>query len=677
LYVITFYSFKGGVGRTMALVNVAAELVRRGRKVLVVDFDLEAPGLETYKHLRPAKPYPGIVEYVTEFRRSYAVPNVFDYIYEAKAIGKKGGRLWVMSAGRRDRAYRNALASLDWQRLYKNEDGFLLFEDTKKGWEEALQPDYVLIDSRTGDTDVLGICTRQLPHSVVLMFTPNEQNLVGLKNVCEDIRREETEGLKKKIRLHFVATNVPDLDDENRILRQQINAFRERLAFTELSSVIRRYENLTLLNQNVFVLDRPHSKLARSYRRLVRTLLKDNLGDRDGALFFLQDYRERHKTRIEGTDRVNRLSPAAQMSSDRTVYVHSIQMVRDGTVYVHDNEGRWVMSVSQLEDKNSLREIARHFDSDAEILNKVAECFIVEEDFRNAVQMFDWALRSKPNHAGALLHRAICKLNLALVDEAADDLIACLRLPVSDAPFSAINNPVDNRAIFMRQFHSRALAKLHDIAPRRILDVADMLETQSLQGVEAELVADFLCDTEEGIPRAARLLRASLAGDETKRFGSVAVRALLRARCWKEILDLKGAERLEQKGAGSILELALACWGEDGEVPKSLCKQALEAILSDEQFLINWGFQAVALLSWGAGNVADAIEHLKQAEHRARAQTDDSFSSENADKVFSVWRLSNVSIEQFMEDCQMLRRMFQGEPLRPTFLGPPLSSKPK
>jgi len=42
LYVITFYSFKGGVGRTMALVNTAAELARRGRKVLVVDFDLEA-----------------------------------------------------------------------------------------------------------------------------------------------------------------------------------------------------------------------------------------------------------------------------------------------------------------------------------------------------------------------------------------------------------------------------------------------------------------------------------------------------------------------------------------------------------------------------------------------------------------------------------------------------------
>src|SRR5260370_5393266 len=198
----------------MALVNIAAELVRRGRKVLVVDWDLEAPGLETYKHLQPPKPHPGIVEYVTEFRRSNAVPDFHDYMYETKPIGNKGGRLWVMPAGRRDRAYRTALANLDWQRLYKEEEGFLLFEDSKMGWQEELKPDYVLIDSRTGDTDVLGICTRQLPDSVVLMFTPNEQNLAGLENICRDIRREATEGLKKQIRLHFVASNVPNLDDE-------------------------------------------------------------------------------------------------------------------------------------------------------------------------------------------------------------------------------------------------------------------------------------------------------------------------------------------------------------------------------------------------------------------------------------------------------------------------------
>ncbi len=339
MYVITFYSFKGGVGRTMALVNIAAELVRRGRKVLVVDFDLEAPGLETYKRLKPPKPHPGIVEYVTEFRRTWHAPEPLDYMYETKPIGKKGGHLWVMPAGRRDRDYRSALAKLDWQRLYKEEDGFLLFEDTKKGWEEELNPDYVLIDSRTGDTDVLGICTRQLPDAVVLMFAPNEQNRIGLEGVCPDIRREETQGLKKKIRLHFVAANVPNLDDENRVLHRQIRAFRKRLQFREFSGVIRRYDNLNLLDQSVFTLDRPHTRLARSYRRLLRTLLQDNPADREGAMLFLQGYSKRREARIESNDGVR---PRFTMQG------------RDGQVLVPDAEGRFVPSIPQMEDKSRL-----------------------------------------------------------------------------------------------------------------------------------------------------------------------------------------------------------------------------------------------------------------------------------------------------------------------------------
>jgi MinD-like ATPase involved in chromosome partitioning or flagellar assembly len=46
--IVTFYSYKGGVGRSMALANVAVLLARRSLKVLAVDWDLEAPGLEPY-----------------------------------------------------------------------------------------------------------------------------------------------------------------------------------------------------------------------------------------------------------------------------------------------------------------------------------------------------------------------------------------------------------------------------------------------------------------------------------------------------------------------------------------------------------------------------------------------------------------------------------------------------
>lgn len=46
--IYTFYSFKGGVGRSMALSNVAEFLYSRGARVLMVDWDLEAPGLESF-----------------------------------------------------------------------------------------------------------------------------------------------------------------------------------------------------------------------------------------------------------------------------------------------------------------------------------------------------------------------------------------------------------------------------------------------------------------------------------------------------------------------------------------------------------------------------------------------------------------------------------------------------
>src|SRR5207244_7029673 len=124
----------------------------------------------------------------------------------------------VMPAGQRDATYQSALARIDWPKLYREEDGFLLFEDTKAQWEQEYKPDYVLIDSRTGHTDVEGICTRQLPDAVVVLFFPNEQNLVGLQDVCRRIRSEQTSGLEKLIQLHFAMSNVPDLDDEDRVL---------------------------------------------------------------------------------------------------------------------------------------------------------------------------------------------------------------------------------------------------------------------------------------------------------------------------------------------------------------------------------------------------------------------------------------------------------------------------
>ena len=287
MYVTTFYSFKGGVGRTMALVNAAVTLALRGRRVLVVDFDVEAPGLDTFDVLQTREAVPGVIDFVTRYLDSGQAPDVTDYIGACPEIGDEGGQLWIMPSGKSD-SYAANFNQVDWGELYERQEGYLLFEDLKEQWNQVLRPDYVLIDSRTGHTDACGICTRQLPDSVVVFFFPNEQNLRGLNEVVGDIRSEADEPRNKTIELHFVMSNVPDLDDEDQILKKKIDAFQDRLGFRREPMVIHRYDSLSLLNQVVFAKDRPRSRLAKEYEEIVREISSRNWQDRDGALEYIR-----------------------------------------------------------------------------------------------------------------------------------------------------------------------------------------------------------------------------------------------------------------------------------------------------------------------------------------------------------------------------------------------------
>lgn len=294
MYVTTFYSFKGGVGRTMALANVAVDLARRGKRVLVVDFDLEAPGLDTFDLPRPTGPTPGVVDFVQHYLQSNQAPDVRAYLYESPGVGQDGGGLWIMPSGAPGETYAQRLAEIDWTDLYEHHDGYLLFEDLKLQWEEFIKPEYVFIDSRTGHTDVAGICTRQLPDAVVALFFPNKQNLRGLSKVVRDIRAEEMGSRRKAIRLHFVMSNVPDIDDENQILAEILDSFKNDLGFKEDPMIIHRYQSLDLLRQSIFSKDRPNSRLAEEYRELVEEIRFNNLGDRDSAIRYLRSHRNKN-----------------------------------------------------------------------------------------------------------------------------------------------------------------------------------------------------------------------------------------------------------------------------------------------------------------------------------------------------------------------------------------------
>jgi len=186
--VVTFYSYKGGVGRSFALANVGTLLARWGFRVLCIDFDLEAPGLAHFFDSVDPDPgtrdwlqaAPGLVELVTGFRRSPQAPLPWaDYVRRLEHPSLGG--ISLMKAGRADKTYTQRLRRLNWKALYRSGLGSALERMFDELREEF---DYVLIDSRTGVTDFSGIIAAQLPDVLAFLFTANEQSLEGSVEVA-------------------------------------------------------------------------------------------------------------------------------------------------------------------------------------------------------------------------------------------------------------------------------------------------------------------------------------------------------------------------------------------------------------------------------------------------------------------------------------------------------------
>jgi hypothetical protein len=94
----------------------------------------------------------------------------------------KGGRIDLLPAGRQDDRYALTVSSFNWQNFYERLGGGGFFEAVKA--RARANYDYVLIDSRTGVSDTAGICSVQMPDTLVVCFTYNNQSIKGAAAVA-------------------------------------------------------------------------------------------------------------------------------------------------------------------------------------------------------------------------------------------------------------------------------------------------------------------------------------------------------------------------------------------------------------------------------------------------------------------------------------------------------------
>ncbi|WP_327237292.1 FxSxx-COOH system tetratricopeptide repeat protein [Streptomyces sp. NBC_01317] len=204
--IVTFYSYKGGTGRTMALANTAWILAANGKRVLAVDWDLEAPGLHRFFHpfLDPSTlgATTGVIDLITEYawaatspversddwHRDYARIQPHAVSLTPENLGWEfpaGGTLDFVSAGKQNREYSATVSTFDWDNFYDRLGGGHFFDALRDDMKANY--DYVLIDSRTGLSDIADICTVHLPDVLVDCFTLSDQSIDGAAAVARQI----------------------------------------------------------------------------------------------------------------------------------------------------------------------------------------------------------------------------------------------------------------------------------------------------------------------------------------------------------------------------------------------------------------------------------------------------------------------------------------------------------
>jgi WD40 repeat protein len=255
--IFTFYSFKGGVGRSMAVAGIANLFARHGLRVLVVDFDLEAPGIERYffdaEESRRVREGPGLIDLLTTYKRALTSEAEFAraefkrwHTFVTEAIpraGESGGVVDLITAGRREpqeklREYALRVRTFDWQDFFDNWKGDSFFDWLRRQLTGPMPGyDVVLVDSRTGVTEMGGICAYQLADVAVMLCAANYQNLEGTVAVANDFRSDAVLALRRGRPLDVLIIPAR-LEDKNPGLEAFLERFEELFASSGLPKVL-------------------------------------------------------------------------------------------------------------------------------------------------------------------------------------------------------------------------------------------------------------------------------------------------------------------------------------------------------------------------------------------------------------------------------------------------------
>lgn len=230
---VVFASYKSGVGRTLAVANLAHFLSNLGQRVVALDLDLETPGLqyklEAANAGGPGTDRSGTLDLYEAFadRRPLAVEDAMIPVKGPAAAG--AGAIFLLEAGLGRADYWRRLAAFPWRRLISGgapHEPTLPHIDLRAGElllalateiELGPKPDVLLIDAPSGPSELADLAAALLADDVVLMLAHNRESLDGTAALITALtsapRPIEPDEPERPLRIFPVISRLPELPE--------------------------------------------------------------------------------------------------------------------------------------------------------------------------------------------------------------------------------------------------------------------------------------------------------------------------------------------------------------------------------------------------------------------------------------------------------------------------------
>jgi len=247
--IVTIHSYRGGTGKSNITANIAVCAYAAGKRVAVLDADLQSPGIHILFNFDQEK----VKLTLYDFLRGKCAIGQVVYDVSERCNPGSSGKIWLVPAALNAQAITRLLEEgYDIQRLNANFDELL----------DEFDLDYLFIDTHPG-LNKETMLAAALSEILIILVRPDQQDYYGTAVLIEVARKLEVP------RVYLIANKVSTRLDLNAVRAR----FKEVFGHEVIGAIPLSEDFAELASEGLFVLRYPEHEISRIINGIAQQIL--------------------------------------------------------------------------------------------------------------------------------------------------------------------------------------------------------------------------------------------------------------------------------------------------------------------------------------------------------------------------------------------------------------------